>query len=165
VGLRAGRRPARERDTPVGINVAIGLAVVVVAGLVSAAVPQSAGAVRLGLFAVALGLFAATTVDPPAVVLVGVFGFGIFDGFLIDQLGELGWHGAADVVRLLVLLAAAMCGLVVGVVYRGTCRARVWRARQEHVENWARIEWIETRGRDVSAELNKERNEEATRDA
>jgi hypothetical protein len=163
--VRAGRQPARERDTPVGVNVALGSAVVVVAAVVSAAVPPSAGAVRLGLFASAQGLFAATTVDPLAVLMVGVLGFGVFDGFLVNQLGELTWHGAADVARLWVLAAAAVCGLVVGAVYRGVRRARLWRARQEQVQSWARIEQIETWERDVSAGLNEEWKEEETRDA
>lgn len=162
---RAGRRLVGEPDTPVGINVAIGIVVVVIAGLVAAAIPQSAGSARLTLFAAALGLFAVLSGDPRAVVVVGVLGFGIFDGFLVNQMGELSWHGSADVTRLWVLSVAAVCGLAVGVVHRGVRRARLWRARLECVESW-RIEWIETRGRDTSAELTEESNEEeATRNA
>jgi hypothetical protein len=148
---RAGRTRAPDRDVPLGINVAAGSIVVVVAGFVSAAVPPTAGAVRLGLFALALGLFAATTVDPLAVLLVGVLGFAVVDGFLINRLGELTWHGAADVSRLWVLLAAAVSGLVVGAAWRGARRARLWRARREQIQTWAGDERIGTRVREVPA--------------
>jgi hypothetical protein len=161
---RVAGAPARDRDIPLGFNVAGGSAVVVVAAFVSAVVPPSAGAVRLGLFALALGLFAARTVDPLAVALVGVLGFGVFEGFLVNQVGELTWHGAADVSRLWVLVVAAVCGLVAGAAYRGVRRARLWRARQEQVQVWARSEH-ETWAREVSAGLDEETKEEETRDA
>jgi hypothetical protein len=162
---RVAGAPARDRDVPLGFNVAGGSAVVVVSALVSAVVPLSAGAVRLGLFALALGLFAARTVDPLAVVLVGVIAFGVFDGFLVNQLGELAWHGAADVSRLWVLMATAVCGLVAGTALRGARRARLWRGRQEQIQAWARNEQIETWAQDVPVALTAEWKGEERRDA
>jgi hypothetical protein len=133
---RTGRGPADERDTPLGVGVAVGALVVVVAAFVAAAVPPSAAAVRLGLFAAALGVFAALMADPLAVAIVGVLGFGIFNGFLVNQLGELTWHGRSDVSRVLVLAAAGVSGVAVGQAYRAVRRARLWRGRQRLVTAW-----------------------------
>jgi hypothetical protein len=146
---RTGRELEDQRDTPLGVNVAAGALVVVVAAFVSAAVPPSAAAVRLGLFAAALGVFAALTVDPLAVVIVGVLGFGVFDGFLVNQLGELTWHGRSDVSRVLVLAAAGVSGVAMGQAYRAVRRARLWRGRQRLVMAWTQAGWIEEEKRDA----------------
>jgi len=145
---RPGREPEDQRDTPLGVNVAAGALVVVVAAFVSAAVPPSATAVRLGLFATAQGVFAALTVDPLAVAIVGVLGFGVFDGFLVNQLGELTWHGQSDVSRVLVLVAAGVSGVAVGQAYRAVRRARLWRGRQRLVTAWT-AGWTEEEKRDA----------------
>jgi hypothetical protein len=128
--------PARSvpgRPIPTGIAVAMGVTAMVVSALVAAAVPASAGAVRLGLVAVTLAGFAALTVDPNAIAAVGVMAFLIFDGFLVNQLGELSWHGAADERHLLVLAAAAVVGHVAGSAYRAVRRWRVWQQRSAWV--------------------------------
>jgi hypothetical protein len=95
-----------EPDTPTGISAAIGAGMLVVAAFLSAALPPSAGDVRLGVLALALAGFAALTVDPRAVAAVGVLAFLVLDGFLVNQLGELSWHGQADQTRLLILAGA-----------------------------------------------------------
>ena len=40
-------------------------------------------------------------------------GFLVFDGFLVNQLGELSWHGWADATRVVTLGAADMISVVV----------------------------------------------------
>src|SRR5690349_2255382 len=86
--------PARPDDSagerlPTGFAIAGGSIVVVVAACAAALIPAAAGAVRLGIVAAGLGLFAAVTVDPAAVAAVGVAAFLVFNGFLVNQLGEL----------------------------------------------------------------------------
>jgi hypothetical protein len=121
--------PLPERNPPTGIAIALGSAIIVVSAFVSAAVPASAGAVRIGLVALALAGFAALTINPVAVTAVGGLGFVVFDGFLVNQLGELSWHGPADVRRLMVLAAAGVLGLGAGTAYRAVRRMSAWRRR------------------------------------
>ncbi len=127
--------------TPVGIDVAIGSLVVVVAGAVCAAVPASAPGVRLGLYAAALAGFAALAVALVATALVTAIGFAVFNGFLVNRLGELSWHGAADARRLAVLTVAALGGYGVGALYRLVRRGRLWRMREQQAATWAR--WVD----------------------
>lgn len=125
--------PLPERNPPTGIAIALGSAVIVATAFVSAAVPASAGTARLGLVALALAGFAAWTVNPVAVSTVGGLGFLVFDGFLVNQLGELSWHGTADVRRLMVLAAAGVLGLGAGNAYRAVHRMNSWRRRSEWI--------------------------------
>jgi hypothetical protein len=73
---------------------------------------------------VALAGFAALAVD--LVATAGVTGLAalIFNGFLVNQLGELSWHGVADARRLVVLVVAAAIGFAAGAGYRTVRRAR-----------------------------------------
>src|SRR4051812_48401577 len=126
-----GWQPHRERRveaTPAGVDVALGAVVIVAAALVAGLVPVSSTGPRLGLMAAALSLFAAATVDLRAVVVVTVTAYLVFDGFLVNQLGELSWRGAADTRRLAVLGLAAALGLVAGLGYRA---AAVFNSRGE----------------------------------
>jgi hypothetical protein len=68
--------------------------------------------------AVAVGLFAAISLDQRALVAITVIAFGISNGFLEDRFGQLSWHGSGDVWRLLLLVTAAGWGLAVGEAYR-----------------------------------------------
>jgi hypothetical protein len=92
--------------------------------------------------------FAALTVDPRAVAAVGVLAFLVFDGFLVNQLGELSWHGQADQTRLLILAGAGTAGVAVGTAYRGVRRLRVWRRRSE---------WVAAQVADAAASRDKQR--------
>lgn len=121
-----------EETMPTGIAVALGSTAVVASAFVTAAVPVSAGAVRLGLVAACLGAFAAVSANAAAVAFVGVVAFLVFDGFLVNQLGQLSWHGPADVQRLFVFLAVSILGLVAGNGYRAVRRWRLW---------WRRAMW------------------------
>jgi hypothetical protein len=97
-----------------GIDSALGAAVVVFAALGAAGLPSVDSGWRLVVVAVALGLFSALTADALAAAFVGVLAWLIVNGFLVDRYGQLSWHGWADLVRLLVLAAAAGVGVVLG---------------------------------------------------
>jgi hypothetical protein len=122
-----------EENIPTGFAVAAGSVVVVASAFVSSAIPASAGAARFGLVAAALGGFAALTVNAVAIAVVGLLAFLVFDGFLVNQLGELSWHGAADVQRLFLLIVVSISGLVAGRGYRVLRKWRLWRQRERWV--------------------------------
>ena len=104
--------------TPVGINLAAGTAMVVAAALVAAAISTTYAGWRFAVVALAVGLFAALTLDRLALVGVAVLGWLVVNGFLVDRLGELSWHGSADLYRMLLLVVAGAFGLAVGEVFR-----------------------------------------------
>jgi hypothetical protein len=99
---------------PVGVNIAYGAVVVVFAALGAAAIPSGDTGWRLIVVAAAVGLFAALTVDWRAAVFIAGLAWLVVDGFLVDQYGQLSWHGPADLVRLVVLVATAGLGVVLG---------------------------------------------------
>jgi MFS family permease len=137
MGARRWVLPDRAADsTPVGIVIAGGAVCVVAAAFVSAAIPAAASDFRLGVLAVALAGFAACTVDLVAVAAVTGLAALVCNGFLVHQLGELSWHGTADAVRLVVLVAATAVGIAAGVGIGVVCRARLWRARHRQVSQW-----------------------------
>jgi K+-transporting ATPase KdpF subunit len=120
-------RPEHGPDVPAGISVGVGAVVVVAAAMVAAAIPPSAAGPRLGLPAAALAAFAAVTADWRAAVPVTVLGYLVFDGFLVNRLGELAWHGAPDARRFAVFAGAALAGLAVGAARSaGGLRRREW---------------------------------------
>ncbi|WP_238014917.1 hypothetical protein KZZ52_33145 [Dactylosporangium sp. AC04546] len=92
---------------PTGLTLAAAAAgVVVVAALCAATTAPSAAVVRL----VALALWSAAVGavgDLVAAAATAVIAWTVLNGFLVNQRGELTWHGSADAVRLGVLLGAA----------------------------------------------------------
>ena len=108
---------APER-TPVGINLAAGTAMVIVAALLAALVPAAHAGWRFTVVAVAVGLFAALTLDQLALAGVALLGWLVVNGFLVDHLGELSWHGSADLYRMLLLVVAGAFGLAAGEAHR-----------------------------------------------
>lgn len=112
--VRSGPVGAVHEATPVGINTALGTVALVAAASVAAAIPVAAGDWRLTVVAVAVGGFAAATVDHRAVAVVVGLGWLLVDGFLVDRLGQLSWHGPADLLRLLLLAGVAAVGLALG---------------------------------------------------
>ena len=94
-----------------GIDIALGAAVVVFAAVAAAVLPAGDTGWRLVVVAVALGLFSAVTADALAAAFVTGLAWLVVNGFLVDQYGQLSWHGWADLVRLLVLVAAAGVGV------------------------------------------------------
>ena len=115
---RPDRHGSVSDRTPLGISATMGAVVVVIASFVAAAVPGADPGLRLALVAAAVGGVALATPDPPALGVVLIVAFGLLNGFLVNRLGDLSWHGAADVRRLAVLVLAAACGLVLGWAYR-----------------------------------------------
>jgi hypothetical protein len=103
-----GRTP--RVPPPAGIRLAIGAAAVAVAAFAASAIPGSDGPQRTLLVAAAVGAFAAWSDDWMTALLVAALGFLVVDGFLVDSLGQLSWHGGADVLRLSALVGAAVIG-------------------------------------------------------
>jgi MFS family permease len=107
-----------------GILVGLGSLGVVVVAVVAAAVPSTYPAARYSLLTLFLLTFAALVDDSVALTAVGAIGFLVFGGFIVDQLGELRWHGTADLDRLLVVIAAVSVGRLTGDAYRWYRRSR-----------------------------------------
>jgi hypothetical protein len=127
--MPAAQRLSPER-TPVGINVGVGSAAVVAAGLVGAAIPGTEGGLRFAVVALAVMAFAAATLDELALAVVVPLGFGILNGFLENQHGQLSWHGSSDLWRLMVLVISAGLGLTAGEALAYVRRLRLtWRAQ------------------------------------
>ena len=114
------RVPTRTADdeTPTGIALGIGSALVVAAVLVAAMIPPSETAWRFGVVAGAVGLFAAWSGDQLALLGVATIAWLLANGFLVDRLGELSWHGSSDIWRIVVLVAVGTVGLLVHAAYR-----------------------------------------------
>jgi hypothetical protein len=100
-----------DTGTPVGINVAVGVVIITVASFVAASVPIAEPQWRCAVVALGLGLFAVVAADWLAVATVVVPTWMIMNGFLVNHLGELSWHGVADLDRLLALSIAGVIGL------------------------------------------------------
>lgn len=108
----------RVARTPVGIHVAAGAASVMVATVVAANLPASAGDWRLAPLAAALAVFAALTVDPAAAGAVAVLAYLLTIGFLVNEYGVLTWHGTADMYRLFEIAGSAGAGVALGALRR-----------------------------------------------
>ena len=108
--MRAPEPPA-EIGTPLGIDTAVGAVVVVC--LVAPPHLDAAGiGTRLAVLALGLAAFAASVADPVAALVTAGVAFLLLDGFVVGHGGDLAWHGDADLVRLGVLVAAALAGAV-----------------------------------------------------
>ncbi len=108
-------RPATRDDrTPVGIDLGLGAAAVVVAACVAAAIPTVDAGWRFGVVAFAVSVFAAVTADPLAVAGVALLGWLVVNGFLVDRFGQLAWHGSADLLQIMVLALVSALGIAVG---------------------------------------------------
>lgn len=107
-----------DSATPLGIAVGSGAVVMIVSGLIAAAIPVAYPGWRFAVMAVAVGAFAAVFVDHVALAVVAVIAFLISNGFLEDRFGQLAWHGSADLWRLLLLVMVGAGGLAVGEGYR-----------------------------------------------
>ena len=128
VGGRSTESSVLEPEViPTGFGVAAGSAVITASALLAAAVPVSAGAARLDVVAVSLAVFASSPITAAAAAATGLLAYLVVDGFLVNSLGQLSWHGAVDGWRLLTLAVAVIGGFAAGVVCRAVrCRLR-WR--------------------------------------
>lgn len=119
--MKSAVAPVTEPDhrTPIGINIGVGAAMVVVAAVVAAAIPVTDADWRFGLVAAAVVGFAALTVDVRALAGIVALSWLLVNGFLIDRFGTLSWHGSPDLVRLMLLVLAGAVGLGAGEAVRG----------------------------------------------
>jgi hypothetical protein len=108
--VRCRETPA-EIGTPVGINTAVGAVVVLVCCAAPPHLDASGAAARFAVLALGVAAFTASVGDPAAAAVTAGVAFLLFDGFVVDHAGDLTWHGDADLVRLVVLAAAACTGL------------------------------------------------------
>jgi len=102
---------ASDRRVPFGIAVGTGAVVMVAATAVGAAAfGQGDVAARLVVVAATVGGCAALLGDVQASLITAGLGYLLFDGFLVNRLGELTWDGAASQRRLVVLAVAVGVG-------------------------------------------------------
>jgi hypothetical protein len=95
------------------VIVGIGFATVVLGCLLVALVlPPHATTGRLVILSLVVAGFAAVVRNLSAALLTGALSWPFYLGFLLDQHGELTWHGPVDLVRLAVLVGAALLGTV-----------------------------------------------------
>jgi hypothetical protein len=124
MSMSMGRYRPLEPAAPSGIAVGLGAVAMVVAGIVAAMIPTAYPGWRFGVIAGAVAAFAAVSLDQWALAGVAVIGFLISNGFLEDRLGQLAWHGSADLWRVLLLVMAGALGLAVGEAARFVHAAR-----------------------------------------
>jgi hypothetical protein len=118
--------------TPRGITIGAGSVVVVAAALLAALVPVAHTGWRFAVVAGAVGLFAAVGRDGWAVAAVAALSWLVVNGFLVDRLGELSWHGSPDLSRLMLLVLIGGSGLALGEGMQGLREVRArWRAGAE----------------------------------
>ena len=123
----------RARSAPTGITLAAGSAAVVATALSAAALtaPSESGTrlVAMALCVAAVGAFGG---DLVAALATAGIAWSVLDGFLVNRLGTLTWHGAADMVRVGVLAAVALAGWLGALAYRAAghrgdvVRMRIW---------------------------------------
>jgi hypothetical protein len=107
-GKPAGRRPGA---CPLGFALAAGFTTSMVACLLaSLAAPPHHATARLVVLALVIAGFAASVRSLPGAVLSAGMAWSMYLGFLVDQTGELRWHGVVDLVRLGVLVVVALAG-------------------------------------------------------
>jgi hypothetical protein len=112
------------REVPLGINTTTGAVAIILSLAVPASLTGPGVNARLGVLAVGLVAFAAAVVDVTAVVISVGVAFLLFDGFVEGNHGDLVWHGHADVIRLAILCAAGVIGLLIGALRRGREHSR-----------------------------------------
>jgi hypothetical protein len=109
---------ARRTSMPVEFAIAIGAVLMIIAGFVAAIVPASEPGWRFAVMAIAVGVFGSVFLDHVALAVVALIGFLISNGFLEDRFGQLAWHGATDVWRVLLLVMVGAWGLAIGEAIR-----------------------------------------------
>lgn len=133
--MSSGRRSpgtANVPSTPTGFAVGAGAVGLVAAAIIAAAIPSADAGWRFAVMAVAVGVFAAISIDQLALAGIVVLAFLISNGFLEDRLGQLAWHGSADLWRLLLLVIVGAIGLALGEAVRFMANIRVrWAAEFE----------------------------------
>ncbi|WP_238007407.1 hypothetical protein KZZ52_19255 [Dactylosporangium sp. AC04546] len=96
---------------PTGIGVALGAAGAVIAALLAAGItapPEHTA--RLAVLAAEVAATGWVTRDLGAAYATTGIAWLLLNGFLINELGMLSWHGPSDALRLAVLAGAAAAG-------------------------------------------------------
>ena len=105
----------RRAAYPTGVIVGIGFTTVVAGCLLAAlAMPPQATTGRLVVLSVVVAGFAVVVRRASAALVTGAMSWPFYLGFLMDQHGELTWHGPVDLLRLAVLVGAALVGTFAG---------------------------------------------------
>ena len=123
-------RPPVEQ-IPAGLLFGFGAAATAGAVTLAAFLPPSTPDIRLLLVAVVVGGFAAYADDIRPVLGVTVIAWLLVNGFLVDRLGVLAWHGSADLGRLAMLAGAGAVGLAAGAVHRRRVNETTTRTEKE----------------------------------
>jgi hypothetical protein len=113
VTTHAGRTRGDD-PIPAGIPVGIGTAVVILAAFIASALPESDPVLRYAALAVTVCLFTAVTGRWATSACVAIIGYLVFEGFIVNQFGELTWSGPADAARITSLIAAVVFGRLIG---------------------------------------------------
>lgn len=116
------------QSTPTGPAIGAGVVALVVAAIIAAAIPSANAGWRFAVMAVAVGLFAAISLDQRALAGVTVLAALIYNGFLEDRLGQLAWHGSEDLWRLMLLVSVGAGGLALGESVRFAANLHAGRA-------------------------------------
>ncbi|GAA2101221.1 hypothetical protein [Actinomadura alba] len=96
---------------PLGFALAAGFGTSVTGCVVAAlAAPPYQTTTRLVVLALIVGGFATAIRNLPGAVLTAGMAWSMYLGFLVDQTGELRWHGGSDLLALGVVVAVALAG-------------------------------------------------------
>nr|BFE59076.1 hypothetical protein GCM10020063_036020 [Dactylosporangium thailandense] len=123
----------RPHAAPTGITLAAGAGAVVATALVAAAatapdepVPRL---VAMAAVVAAAGGLGGNLIAVPGTAAIA---WTVLNGFLVNRLGVLTWHGSADAIRLSVLAGAALAGWLAARAHlagrhrRDVLRMRTW---------------------------------------
>jgi MFS family permease len=97
---------------PTGIAIGVGAAVLIGVAVLAATLPP-APPPRLALMTGAVAVFAGVSGDGPAALAVAGMAWPIGNGFLLNRLGVLTWHGRVDVWFVLGLVTAVAVGMLI----------------------------------------------------
>jgi hypothetical protein len=111
-------RRVEDDLAPAGIETGLSAVAVLVATIVAACLPTSLGDWRLTPVAAALFVTGVWVRHVRVLALVSLVAALVVDGFLVNRLGELSWHGTADAYRLCVGAGSAGLGLLLGTLHR-----------------------------------------------
>lgn len=124
-GWRAWQPSTDGERCPTGLTVAGGAVVVVGAAVLAALLAHTPGP-RLGLLVAAVLIFTAMAGDGRAAIGVGAMAWAVGNGFLVNRLGQLTWHGRLDGWFVIGLLSAVSVGMVTAQVREGIRSRRRW---------------------------------------
>src|SRR5262245_44904021 len=102
--------PTVRRAPAAGLQVGAGAAAAVAATFAGAALPSVLRAWRVVPVVIAVLVFAVLATSVSAAASTAVLGQLLVTGFLVNRFGELSWHGAPDVGRMVLVGGAAAAG-------------------------------------------------------